>query len=120
MKSSRLLMGLPVAVLVGVLSLSPAMAQFTGPSPASTTATVAQAMKTRVNTYVTLTGNVVSHLRGDYYLFRDASGEVRVEIEPEVWRNRQVGPEHNVRIVAEVDRSAAGVYLWVKTLDLVN
>ncbi len=111
----------PTALAVGALLLSSgAMAQFTGPSPAAPTSTVAQAVKARVNTYVTLSGNVTSHLRGDYYMFRDASGEIRVEIEPEIWRGQKVSPETKVRIRAEVDRSAAGIYLWVASLETVN
>jgi uncharacterized protein (TIGR00156 family) len=66
-------------------------------------------------------GNIVAHLRGDYFNFRDDIGEIRVEIEPEVWRNREVGADTTVRLLAEVDRNSAGtVYLWVQSLDIVK
>ncbi|UHD17542.1 YgiW/YdeI family stress tolerance OB fold protein [Thiocapsa bogorovii] len=106
-----------------VLLLLPAIAtaQFTGPNARGQDSTVEQARNARVDTYVTVTGNIVAHLREDYFTFRDSTGEIRVEIEPEVWRNREVGPDTTVRLLAEVDRNAAGtVYLWVQSLELVN
>lgn len=59
--------------------------------------------------------------RENYYTFRDETGEIRVEIAPSVWQNRQVGPDTKVRLLAEVDRNLAGtVYLWVKSLTIIN
>lgn len=66
---------------------------------------MAEAGTARLGNYVTLTGNVVSHLRGDYCTFRDATGEIRVEIEPRIW---------------QVDRGIAGRYLWVKSLEIAS
>lgn len=110
-----------VLILVAFLLPAIALAQFTGPTVQGQASTVAQAQKARVDSYVTVTGNIVSHLREDYYTFRDSTGEIRVEIEPEVWRNREVGPNTTVRLLAEVDRNAAGtLYLWVQSLEIVN
>ncbi len=104
--------------LFGLLS-SAAMAQFTGPSTAGRPATVAAAQDVRVGTYVTLTGHIVNHQRSDYFTFRDDTGEIRVEIAPNVWQGRQVGPTDKVRIMGEVDRGRGGRYIWVKTLDVL-
>ena len=107
--------------MISLLLSSTAQAQFTGPSATGSRTTVEQARKVPVDTYVTVTGNIVAHLREDYYTFRDETGEIRVEIEPPVWRNRKVGPETKVRLVAEVDRNAAGtIYLWVDSLEIVK
>jgi uncharacterized protein (TIGR00156 family) len=96
-------------------------AQFTGPSATGRASTVEQARNAPIDTYVTVTGAIVAHLREDYYTFRDATGEIRVEIEPPVWRNRKIGPDTKVRLLAEVDRNAAGTrYLWVESLDIVQ
>ncbi len=98
-----------------------AQAQFTGPSTTGSPSTVEQALNARAGTYVTVTGNIVSHLREDYYTFRDETGEIRVEIEPPVWQSREVGPETKVRLVGEVDRNSAGtIYLWVKSLEMAS
>lgn len=98
-----------------------AYAQFTGPSARGAVSSVEQVQSTRANTYVTLTGHIVDHQRKNYYTFRDETGEMRVEIEPSVWRYRNVGPNDKVRLMGEVERNGAGnLYLWVKTLDLVK
>ena len=97
-----------------------AQAQFTGPTARGAEMRVADAAVARVDTYVTLVGTIRSHLRGDYYVFGDASGEIRVEIESEVWNGRQIGPAQTVRLLGEVDRNAAGTpYVWVKSLTVV-
>jgi uncharacterized protein (TIGR00156 family) len=111
---------LPLATFCLLLS-STAFAQFTGPSATGRVSTVEQARTAPIDTYVTVTGKIVAHLREDYYTFRDATGEIRVEIEPPVWRGREVGPDTEVRLVAEVDRNAAGTrYLWVESLEIVQ
>ncbi len=107
--------------LVCLLLPSNTVAQFTGSTTTGRTSTVEQARNARVDTYVTVTGNIVAHLREDYYTFRDNTGDIRVEIESRVWRNREVGPDTTVRLLAEVDRNEAGtVYLWVKSLEIVE
>jgi uncharacterized protein (TIGR00156 family) len=102
----------------GVLATN-AMAQFAGPGVAGRISTVEEAHDARLGSYLTLTGNITNHLRGDYYTFRDDSGEIRVEIESSVWRGRQVGPNNKVRLLGEIDSGAAGRYVWVKSLDLL-
>ena len=110
-----------VFILIVILLASNAVAQFTGPSQKGKASTVEQARDSRLGSYVTVTGNIVIHLREDYYNFRDGTGEIRVEIERSVWRNRNVGPDTKVRLLGEVDRNAAGiVYLWVKSLEIVE
>ena len=110
-----------VLSLVSLLLPAITAARFTGPTATGQTNTVAQARRARVDTYVTVTGNIVAHLREDYFTFRDDTGEIRVEIEPEVWRNRDIGANTTVRLLAEVDRNAAGtVYLWVQSFEIVK
>ncbi len=46
-----------------------------------------EAKTARFGAYITLTGKIVAHIREEYYLFRDETGEIRVEIENEFWRN---------------------------------
>lgn len=103
-----------------VLWAGAAFSQFTGPSVQGDRSTVSSAQDARIGSYLTLEGNIVSHLREDYYLFRDATGEMRVEIAPGRFAGQQVGSADTVRIMGEVDRSLAGRYIWVKSLNLVN
>jgi uncharacterized protein (TIGR00156 family) len=97
-----------------------AAAQFTGPSATGQEITVAQISDTRLGSYITVTGNIVAHQREEYFTFRDATGEIRVEIENAVWQNRRIGPETKVRLLAEIDMGLTGRYLWVKSLQIVD
>lgn len=106
------------ALALGLVATG-AMAQFTGPSSAGRAATVAEAGNVRLDTVVTLTGNIVNHIRDDYYTFRDGTGEMRVEIERDVWRGREVTPETKVRITGEVERGFRWRYIDVDVLDVL-
>jgi uncharacterized protein (TIGR00156 family) len=100
------------------LAAAPAFAQFTGPSAQGEGTTAAAIENTRVGRYVTLEGNLVAHLRADYYSFSDDSGTVRVEIPRATFGGRQIGPADRVRIMGEVDTGRFGRYVWVKSLDV--
>jgi len=101
-------------LLVGAMLALPASAQFVGPLDAGTVTTVSEAGSAATGTYVTLEGRISRHLGEDYYLFGDASGEIRVEIEPGVFAGREVTPETALRLEGEVDRNlVSGRYVWV-------
>jgi uncharacterized protein (TIGR00156 family) len=110
---------LAIALLLSLTGLN-AMAQFTGPSATGQPTTVKQVDQARLGTYVTVTGHLVAHLRENFFTFRDDTGEIRVEIENSVWKNRQIGPDTKVRLLAEIDHGIAGRYLWVKSLQVVE
>lgn len=114
---TRRVLFIPLFVF-GLLAAHP-LAQFKGPSVAGRPSTVAEARDARLGSYVTLTGQIVNHLRSDYYTFRDDTGEIRVEIGSPVWRGRAVGPDDKVRLLGEVDRGLGGRYVWVKSLDVL-
>lgn len=107
------------ALLLSLIGVN-AMAQFTGPSTTGQPTTVKEALGSLPGTYVTVTGHIVAHLRGNYFTFRDATGDIRVEIENSVWENRKIGPETKVRLLGEVDVGFAGRYLWIKSLQVVQ
>jgi uncharacterized protein (TIGR00156 family) len=108
-----------LAFCLSFLLAATAMAQFTGPSANPQPSTVAQAGDARVGSNVTLEGNVVGHLRDEYYTFRDASGEIRVEIDRRTWNGREVGPADKVRISGEIERDWRGRYIDVERLDVL-
>ena len=105
--------------LLLVLPASAAQAQFTGPSASPQPVTVAQAADARSGSNVTLEGNVVGHLRDEYYTFRDGTGEIRVEIDRRTWNGREVGPDDRVRISGEIERDWRGRYIDVERLDVL-
>lgn len=108
-----------LALALALVAFS-ATAQFTGPGASGREQTVEQIADIRLGSYVTVTGNIVAHQREDYYTFRDATGEIRVEISNSVWRDRDISPETRVRLLGEVDTGTAGRYLWVKSLEVID
>lgn len=117
----RITLAAAAAALVAAMSAAPAEARFTGPRATGQEMSVAAALRARTDTYVVLTGNIVSHLREDYYIFRDATGEIRLEIPAAAWGGRDISPDTRVRVLGEVDRNWAGlVYIWVMQVDIAG
>lgn len=73
-------------------------------TPGAEEMTVAQARNMPDDTYVILTGNLVSKVGDETYIFRDRSGEIRVEIDDKYFRGLEIGPNDTVRITGEVDK----------------
>ena len=65
---------------------------------------VKDALKLRDDSYVTVRGNIVKRLTDDKYLFRDATGEIVVEIDGKDWGGVTVGPNDTVELSGEIDR----------------
>ncbi|WAW09421.1 YgiW/YdeI family stress tolerance OB fold protein [Oxalobacter vibrioformis] len=80
---------------------------FYGPGPALVT--VQQAMGMRDDTPVTLKGHIVQSLGDEEYLFKDATGTIRVEIDHKLWAGIQVSPDELVEIQGEIEKE------WNKT-----
>lgn len=87
---------------------------FSGPGPVAVS--VKQALEMRDDTKVTLRGNIVQYLGDDKYLFRDATGSVRVEIDDDEWEGQTVSPEDTVELYGEVDKDWNSVEIDVKRL----
>ncbi|MDR0685538.1 MAG: NirD/YgiW/YdeI family stress tolerance protein [Spirochaetaceae bacterium] len=66
--------------------------------------TVQQALTLHDDAALSLKGNIIGHLGGESYTFKDATGTMEVEIDDEVWRGQQIGPDDPVLISGEVDR----------------
>lgn len=73
-------------------------------TPGAGQTTVAQAKALPDDTYVTLTGKLVSRVDDEIYIFRDKSGEIRVDIDEKHFNGLEVGPQDTVRITGEIDR----------------
>ena len=65
---------------------------------------VKQALKMRDDSIVILRGNIVRRIGDDKYLFRDATGEIVVEIDDEDWGGVTAGPKDTLELSGEIDR----------------
>lgn len=106
------------SIFLGLLLItSHAHAQFSGiNTTVAPDMTVEQAQAAPSNSYVSLIGNIVSTEGGNYYIFRDQTGDMRVEIETSVWQGQSISSDTTVRLFGEVERGTRGSYIWVETL----
>jgi uncharacterized protein (TIGR00156 family) len=70
----------------------------------SSNVTVAEAMRLRDDTPVILQGRIVRHIRSEYYLFSDETGDIRIEIPPRIWGNLRVSQDDMIEITGIIDR----------------
>lgn len=105
--------------LVVLLTVNTGYAEYVGPLvDYPRQISVAGAKKLSDDAGVSLEGFITGHLRGNYYLFRDESGEIGIEIEARVWRGRQIGPDTGVRIHGELEKESGFVYVEVYRLEV--
>ena len=80
---------------------------FTGPQTQGIN-TVADTLKARDDTMVTLKGNIIRQVAHEKYEFKDSTGVIIVEIDDDKWYGLSVGPNDVVEIYGEVDSES----LW--------
>jgi len=96
-----------------------AMAQSVSGQPVmpSRPITVSEARALPHNSFVIITGNIINTLPGGKnYTFRDASGEIIVEIGLKHWRGLTVGVSDSVEIFGEVKMSRGQVMIEVQAI----
>ena len=64
---------------------------------------VKQALKATDNSMITLEGNITQQIDDDEFWFTDGTGQIRVEIERQVWNGLNVGPNDKIRIFGKLD-----------------
>lgn len=132
----RLNTSLAALAILGLLA-SPALAAFSGPgadaaqqsgfkgpTSGAMAESVAKAKTLGDDSPVILTGHITSKLAGkkDDYMFRDDTGEIRVDIDHKYFpAGVQVTPETKVRITGKVDKDLGkDMEIDVKSLEIVN
>jgi uncharacterized protein (TIGR00156 family) len=105
----------PLIACLLVLTLGAAAsvhAQYQGPGSTPAKAAQQAPMKTvadvlkngKDDQMVTLTGNVVKQVGREKFLFRDASGEIRIEIDDEAMPTQPFDDKTKVEITGEVEK----------------
>lgn len=85
---------------------------FSGPGPALTTVKDAKTMAD--DAWVILKGNIIQHNGKKMYTFRDATGDIEVEIGRDEWGGQTISPTDLVEIRGEVDKDWNEFYIDVK------
>lgn len=82
-----------------------AHAQFDGPGAQSQLTTVeAVANQANDDQTVQLQGSIIEQVGDEKYIFADDTGEIRVEIDDELFRNQRITPDMTVAIYGEVEK----------------
>lgn len=109
-----------ITLLGALLAISPvAFSQFVD-GAAAEVQTVAVAKKMKDDAWVVLEGHIVKQIRGEQYLFRDASGEIEVEIDHDKWNGQAVKPDTKVRITGEIDQDLLSTELEVDRIEIIG
>lgn len=79
---------------------------FSGPMSGVQAETVAKALELPDDAPVMLTGNIVSQIAGKKkkFLFKDATGEIRVEIDRKAFGGLDITPQDTVQIIGKMDK----------------
>jgi len=79
---------------------------------------LAQAHESLSGTHVALSANLVVHVRGALYTLRAAYGEMRVEVDHDIWRNRGVNLASKVQPFRKVGLAILGGHVDVDSLQI--
>ncbi len=109
-----------IAIFCLGLLAGPVSAGFTGPGAQAKPVTVAAVKDLPDDTDVVLEGNVIRQLRREHYLFRDATGEIEVEIDDKESQGIDFTPATRLRLTGEVDRERDSVSVDVEHLEIVK
>jgi uncharacterized protein (TIGR00156 family) len=93
-------------VFATLLAVAPfASAQYFGPGAQGASNNVKAVLDNPVDDqYVVLRGNISSQVGSEKYLFSDGSGQIRVEIDDDVFPRHRIGPETTVELYGEVEK----------------
>ncbi|MBW8017516.1 MAG: NirD/YgiW/YdeI family stress tolerance protein [Planctomycetes bacterium] len=78
--------------------------------------TVAEARQLEDDAKVALEGFIIEDLSDNMFLFRDATGDIDLEIDEKVWNERDMDPDQVVRVFGEIDRENDSLKVEVETI----
>ncbi|GGZ02890.1 NirD/YgiW/YdeI family stress tolerance protein [Shewanella fodinae] len=104
-----------------ICGLLGALLVVTAPAMASASVTTAQAAKgADLDTQVALQGYLIKALGGEHYLFRDQSGELKVEIDNALWRHIDVKGDTPLTLTGKVGNTRFGPEVEIDHMQLAD
>ncbi len=82
--------------------------------------TIAQALKMRDESFVTIQGSIVKRISSDKYLFKDATGTMTVEIDDEEWAGQDVNSKNKLELQGEIDKDFMSTKLDVDSVRIIK
>lgn len=78
--------------------------------------TVAAALNANDDTFVILQGSIVKQIDNDEFLFKDATGEVEIDVSKHAWNGQNIGPQDTIEIRGRVDKEFTKTEIDVKQI----
>ena len=96
-------------------------ADFIDSSKKETIITTAEAKNAADDSWVTLKGQIVKKLGGDDFLFKDETGEIKIDVSKNAWKNQDITPDMTIIISGKVDQDDYDtVEIDVKNIEIVR
>ena len=76
--------------------------------------TVADALKANDDTPVILEGQIVKQLDSDEFTFKDATGEIQIDVSKRAWNGQTITPQDTIQIRGKVDKEWGNAEVDVK------
>ena len=92
---------LVIYIVLAMASVTTAQAQFTGETNVHT---ISEIKKMSDDTKVIAEGYITRRVGDEEYTFTDDTGEIRIEIDDDLWQGREVDSETPIRIYGELDK----------------
>nr|WP_280518977.1 NirD/YgiW/YdeI family stress tolerance protein [Shinella curvata] len=108
------------AACVAVLLGGPATAQFSGSKRTPDVTRAEQVRTARHGERVSLKGSLTKEVRMAQYLFKDKTGEVRVRIQRELWRGREITAKTLLRLRGKIQSDVRGRFVNVDDVQVLN
>ncbi|MDO4698498.1 MAG: NirD/YgiW/YdeI family stress tolerance protein [Pasteurellaceae bacterium] len=70
--------------------------------------TIAQALKARDDEPVQLTGSIIRQIDNDEFIFRDSTGEIKIDVDDKAWQGQNVGFDDKITVYGKVDKETIG------------
>ncbi|AAN53045.1 NirD/YgiW/YdeI family stress tolerance protein [Shewanella oneidensis] len=93
---------------------------FQGPNVKQVIRSVVSANNASDDDKVELTGYIVSSIGDDDYIFRDATGDIKANIDDDLWHGYTVTPDTKVIIRGEVDKDWSKVTVDVENIQIIQ
>lgn len=110
------------AIVVSLITMTSQAGQegFQGSSPKLLIQDVESALHASDDSPVRLTGRIVSSVGDHIYIFRDATGDIKVEIDDDLWRGKAITTRTLLMIRGEVDKEWSKLNIDVKELQVLQ
>ncbi|MBL0686910.1 MAG: NirD/YgiW/YdeI family stress tolerance protein [Sulfurospirillum sp.] len=104
-----------------VLFSTAALAGFSGKGSTGSMITTVEDIKTmRDDSKVVLVGHLVKQLSYEYYMFKDATGQIEIEIDEDIFTGRDITSSNKIKIFGEVDKDWNRITIDVDYFDILK